>query len=334
MKRRRLGANGPEVSAIGLGAMSFAGDYGSVDAADAVKVIHRALDLGATLIDTADFYGPGTSERIVGRALAGRRGEAVLATKFWLRDGPDGRRADGSPRHVREACDASLGRMGVDHIDVYYVARVDPDVPIEETVGAMGDLVAAGKISHIGLSEVSAATLRRTHAVHPITALQTEYSLWERHVEREILATCRELGVGFVAYSPLGRGFLTGRFTRWDDLPRKDVRRQFPRFQGKNLRHNTEIVPALRAMAADGGITCAQLALAWLLSRGEDVIPLFGTRNVEHLEQNMAAAGIELTTPGIERLDRIFAPGSILGERYSARSMRAVDQVDQVDQVG
>jgi aryl-alcohol dehydrogenase-like predicted oxidoreductase len=326
MKRRRLGEKGPELSPIGLGTMTFAGDYGNIDANDAVKVIHKSLDLGAAFIDTADFYGPGTAERIVGRALAGRGDKAVLATKFWLRAGPDGPRPDGSPRHVRQACDASLARMGVDHIDVYYMARVDPDVPIEETVGAMGELVAAGKISHIGLSEVSARTLRRAHAVHPITALQTEYSLWERHVEREILTTCRELGIGFVAYSPLGRGFLTGRFTRWDDLPRKDVRRHFPRFQGENLRHNREIVPALRAMAAAGGHSCAQLALAWLLSRGEDIIPIFGTRSIEHLEQNMAAADIELAAADIERLEQIFAPGSILGERYSTGFMRAVDQ--------
>jgi aryl-alcohol dehydrogenase-like predicted oxidoreductase len=325
MGQRRVGERGPAVSPLGLGTLSLEGVYGSVHADDAVKLIHKALDLGVSLIDVAGFHAPGPAERLVGRALASHREEVVLAVKFGARDTPEGLRLDGSPGHAREACDASLRRLGVEHIDIYYLRRIDPDVPVEETVGAMGALVAAGKVRHIGLSEVSAQTLIRAHAVHPLTALQTEYALWERHVEREILPTCRELGIGFVAYSPLGRGFLTGRFTRWNDLPKKDIRRQLPRFQGANLRHNQKAMSAMRAMAEEKDVTCAQLALAWSLSRGKDIIPIFGTADADHLKEDVAAADLELTAADTERLDRIFAPGSIRGDRHPARPMRITD---------
>jgi aryl-alcohol dehydrogenase-like predicted oxidoreductase len=293
--------------------------YGTTDESQAIETIHRALDLGVTLLDTADMYGPFTNERLVGRAIKGRRDEVVLATKFGnVRDpdNPGRRRIDGSPEYVRKACDASLSRLGVDHIDLYYQHRVDPTVPIEETVGAMAELVAAGKVRRLGLSEASAATIRRAHATHPITALQSEYSLWSRDVEDEILPTLRQLGIGLVAYSPLGRGFLTGTITSTETLAADDFRRTNPRFQGDALEHNLALVKAVRELAAEKGATAGQLALAWVLAAGPDVVPIPGTKRVHYLEENVAAAHIEMTDDDFRALDRAIPPQAVRGERY------------------
>jgi aryl-alcohol dehydrogenase-like predicted oxidoreductase len=307
--------------------MGMAGVYGPADDAEAISTIRRALDLGVSLIDTADFYGPGTSEKLVGAALAGRRDEAVLATKFGMRRPAAGPPVvDGSPTYVREACDASLQRMGVDHIDLYYLARLDPEVPIEETVGAMAELVTAGKVGHIGLSEISPRTLRKAHQVHPIAALQTEYSLWERHVEAEILPTCRELGIGFVAYSPLGRGFLTGDYERPEDLPEGDQRRGHPRFQGENFQRNRTLVEAAQRVAAARDITLTQLALAWVLAQGDDIVPIPGTRRVAHLEQNAGAAEVQLTPEEALTLVELVPAGETAGGRYPPQFMKSIDQ--------
>jgi aryl-alcohol dehydrogenase-like predicted oxidoreductase len=308
-----------EVSALGLGCMGMSEFYGTGDEGEAVATIHRALDLGVTLLDTADMYGPFTNEVLVGRAIADRRDAVVLATKFGnVRSAEDARfrRIDGSPAYVREACDASLQRLGVDHIDLYYQHRVDPAVPIEDTVGAMAELVQSGKVRYLGLSEASAETIRRAHAVHPITALQTEYSLWTRHVESQILPTLRELGIGLVPYSPLGRGFLTGTITSPDDLEDGDFRRSNPRFTGDALAANLTLVDAVRELAAHKGVTAGQLALAWVLAQGEDVVPIPGTKRVRYLEENVAAASITVTAQDLTALTDAVPIDAVQGERY------------------
>ncbi len=294
--------------------------YGPGDDAESIATIHRALDLGVTFLDTADMYGPFTNERLVGRAIAGQRDQVVLATKFGNERAPDGTRigVNGRPDYVRRACDASLERLGVDHIDLYYQHRVDPDTPIEETVGAMAELVASGKVRHLGLSEAAPDTIRRAQATHPIAALQTEWSLWTRDVETNgVLATVRELGIGFVAYSPLGRGFLTAAIPGTDALAEGDFRRHNPRFVGENLERNRARVEAATALAAAKGISPAQLALAWVLGRGEDVVPIPGTKRRRYLEENVAADDVRLTDEERSRLDEIFAPGTTAGDRYA-----------------
>jgi aryl-alcohol dehydrogenase-like predicted oxidoreductase len=321
METRQLGSRGPQVSAIGFGAMSIgiADVYTSSvhDDDQAVALIHRALELGVTLIDTADVYG--SSEIQVGKALKGRRDGVVLATKFGFVDERPGEeeRIDGSPAYVRRACDASLQRLGVDRIDLYYLHRVDPRVPIEETVGAMGDLVRRGKVRHLGLSEPSPATVRRAHAIHPIAAVQSEYSLWTRDPEEALLPTLRELGIALVAYSPLGRGFLAGRFRSPDDLAPDDWRRNNPRFSGENFRRNLALADRVGELAAEKGCTPAQLALAWLIRRQGNVIPIPGTSSTTRLEENVAAVGVELTTVDLDRIERTAPRGAAAGERYS-----------------
>ena len=322
MRRRRLGAASLEVSELGLGCMGMSEFYGSRDEREAIETIRRALDLGITLLDTADMYGPFTNERLVGRAIAGRRDDVVLATKFGNVRGPAGERLGlrGDAAYVREACDASLERLGVDHIDLLYQHRVDPRTPIEETVGAMAELVQAGKVRHLGLSEASASTIRRAHAVHPITALQSEYSLWSRDVEDEILPTVRALGIGFVAYSPLGRGFLSGEIRSADDLAEDDFRRQNPRFQGENLARNLELVEQVRTIAQEKAVEPAQLALAWVLAQGDDVVPIPGTKRRRYLEQNVVAVDVTLTAEDLRRLERAFPKGATAGDRYADMS--------------
>jgi aryl-alcohol dehydrogenase-like predicted oxidoreductase len=326
MKTRKLGTNGPTVSAIGLGCMGMSAFYGQGDDAESTATIQRALDLGCNLLDTSDMYGPHTNERLVGRAIADRRDEVVLATKFGIRydpGPPPTRSVSGRPEYVHAACDASLERLGVDHIDLYYQHRVDPSTPIEETVGAMAELVAAGKVRHLGLSEASAETIRRAHAVHPIAALQTEYSLWTRHVEDEILTTLRELGIGLVAYSPLGRGFLSGRFSSPDELDDGDFRRQGPRFTGENLKRNRELVDRVKELAAEHDITPGQLALAWVLAQGEDIVPIPGTKRRTYLEENLAAADVELSAADLARIGDVV--GAAAGDRYDAGGMAGVN---------
>jgi aryl-alcohol dehydrogenase-like predicted oxidoreductase len=322
MDTRMLG-QGLEVSEQGLGCMGMSAWYGETDEAESIATIQRALEIGITLLDTADVYGAsfGENERLVGRAIADRRDEVALATKFANAINPDGsRRIDGRPEYVREAIDASLARLGVDHVDLYYQHRVDANTPIEETVGAMAELVAAGKARHLGLSEASAATIRRAHAVHPITALQSEYSLWTRDPEGEILDTCRELGIGIVPYSPLGRGFLAGRFSSADDLEEGDFRKTNPRFTGDNMDQNRRLAERVHELAAAKGITPAQLALAWVLSRGDDVVPIPGTKRRTYLEENAAASEVELTAGELALLDEEFPPGAAAGERYTDMS--------------
>ena len=318
METRRLGTRGLEVSALGLGCMGMSEFYGTTDEAEAIATIHRALELGITFLDTADVYGMGANERLVGKAIQGRRDEFVVATKFGNVRGPKGEPLgiSGKPDHVRAACEASLERLGVETIDLYYQHRVDLETPIEETVGAMAELVQEGKVRHLGLSEASAATIRRAHAVHPITALQTEYSLWTRDPEAEILPTVRELGIGFVAYSPLGRGFLSGRIRSPDDLEETDFRRRGPRFQAENLERNLELVAHVDELAEEKGITPSQLALAWVLSRGDDVVPIPGTKRRTYLEENAAATEVELSSDELERLEQVFPPGAASGDRY------------------
>ena len=304
---------------MGLGCMGMSEFYGEGDEAESVATIHRALELGIDFLDTADMYGVGHNERLVGRAIAGRRDDIVLATKFGIVRGENGSRVgiSGRPEYVKQACDASLGRLGVDHIDLYYQHRVDPDVPIEDTVGAMAELVHQGKVRHLGLSEAAPSTIRRAHAVHPITALQTEYSLWTRDPEDAILATVRELGIGFVAYSPLGRGFLTGAITRPEDLDEGDFRRQNPRFVGENLERNLELVERVRELAEEKGVTAAQLALAWVMAQGGDIVPIPGTKRRVRLEENAAGADVELTDDDLRRLDEAVPVGATAGERYA-----------------
>ncbi|RKT72327.1 aryl-alcohol dehydrogenase-like predicted oxidoreductase [Saccharothrix variisporea] len=306
-----------EVGPQGLGCMGMSQSYGVGDEAESIRTIHRALELGVTLLDTSDVYGPFTNEELVGRAIADRRDQAVVATKFSLAD-PD-RRPRGDAPYVKQACEASLRRLGVDHIDLYYQHRVDPTVPIEETVGAMAELVAEGKVRHLGLSEAGAATIRRAHAVHPITALQSEWSLWSRDIEESVAPTCVELGIGIVPFSPLGRGFLTGQVKR-EDLGEDDARRNLPRFVGDNYDHNLRIVEALRSLAAERGVTAGQLALAWVHHRGENVVPIPGTKRVKYLEENVAAASIELSADDLKAIED--ATPDAAGERYSPELMR------------
>jgi aryl-alcohol dehydrogenase-like predicted oxidoreductase len=318
MQNRKLGRQGLIASAQGLGCMGMSEFYGDADEDEAIATIHRALELGVNFLDTADMYGPFTNEKLVGRAIAGRRDEVVLATKFGNQRGEDGAYLgiNGSPEYVRSACDASLRRLGVDAIDLYYQHRVDQNVPIEETVGAMKELVDAGKVRYLGLSEASPDTIRRAHAVHPISVLQTEYSLWTRDPEDQILPTIRELGIGFVAYSPLGRGFLSGRFQSPEDIPEGDFRRNNPRFQGENFRRNMELVDRVEQIASEKGVKPGQLALAWVMAQGEDVVPIPGTKRREYLEENVAAADVELSDEDLRRIDEAVPAGAAAGERY------------------
>jgi len=319
MNQRKLA--GLEVSAIGLGCMGMSAFYGTTDEAESTAAIHRALELGVTFLDTADMYGRGANEELVGKAIRGRRDEVVLATKFGNVISDDGSRGvRGDPEWVREACDASLARLGVDHLDLYYQHRVDFGTPIEETVGAMAELVEAGKVRHLGLSEASPETIRRAHAVHPVTALQTEYSLWTRDPEDGVLDTVRELGIGYVAYSPLGRGFLTGRFSSLDDLEEGDFRRNHPRFQGENFRRNLDLVARVEEIAREKGCTPAQLALAWVLSRGGDVVPIPGTKRRSYLDENAGALEVEITEDDLGRLEEAFPKGATSGDRYADMS--------------
>ncbi|MBS1855611.1 MAG: aldo/keto reductase [Acidobacteria bacterium] len=327
MDQRKLGNNGPTVSMLGLGCMGMSEFYGPSDEAESIFAIHRALALGVNFLDTADAYGVGKNEELVGRAIRDRRDGVILATKFANVRGPNGEFAgvNGRPEYVRQACDASLRRLGLDHIDLYYQHRVDPHTPIEDTVGAMAELVRQGKVRYLGMSEAAPATIRRAARVHPIAALQTEYSLWSREPESEILATCRELGIGFVAYSPLGRGFLTGRFRTQHDIPEGDWRRNHPRFQGENFTRNLALAGAVREIAAETGCTPAQLALAWVLGRGEDIVPIPGTKHVRYLEENLGAAAVCLSGEQLRRLDQAFPPGITAGERYHERGMLAIN---------
>jgi aryl-alcohol dehydrogenase-like predicted oxidoreductase len=320
---RKLGSEGLVVSRIGLGCMGMSEFYGQADEGQATATIRRALDLGVTFLDTADMYGPFTNERLVGRAISGRRDEVVLATKFGNVRGDDGERLGirGDTEYVRQACDASLQRLGVDHIDLYYQHRVDPRTPIEETVGAMAELVAAGKVRYLGLSEAAPATVRRAHAVHPITALQTEYSLWSRDPEDKILPSVRELGIGFVAYSPLGRGFLSGRFHSRDDFDSDDFRRHNPRFQGENFTRNLQLVERVQEIAAEKGVTAAQLALAWVLHQGNDIVPIPGTKRVPYLEENVGALDLKLNAADLARIEEAFPRGVTAGEPYPDMSL-------------
>jgi aryl-alcohol dehydrogenase-like predicted oxidoreductase len=330
MKNRTLGGDGPEVSEIGLGCMGMSAFYGDTDEQEAVATIHRALELGINFLDTAQLYGPLTNESLLGKAIAGHREEYVIATKFArnIDDAKPGDMStvgpvDGSPDYVKRSLDGSLQRLGTDYVDLYYQHRVDPDTPIEETVGAMAELVTEGKARHIGLSEAAPETIRRAHAVHPITALQTEYSLWTRDVEDEILPTCRELGIGFVPYSPLGRGFLSGRFKSPDDLAENDFRRSGPRFSGENLEQNLKVAEKVEELAKEKGVTSAQLALAWVLAQGDDIVPIPGTKRRKYLEQNAEAVDVELTADDFARIDSELP--KVAGARYDDTGMASIN---------
>ena len=327
MEQRTLGGQGLVVPALGLGCMGMSQSYGPGDDQESVATIHRALDLGMTFLDTADVYGLSANERLVGKAIAGRRDEVVLATKFGNQRRPDGSliRINGEPDYVRQACDASLERLGVDHIDLYYQHRVDRSVPVEDTWGAMAELVEAGKVRYLGISEAAPATVRRAHAVHPISAGQYEWSLFTRDLEDELLATARELGVGLVAYSPLGRGFLSGRITSPDDFGEHDFRRDHPRFTGENFARNLELVDQVRQLAASKGVTPSQLAIAWVLAQGDDVVAIPGTKRRSYLEENLGALDVELTGEDLAAIEEVTPRGSVAGERYTPEHMANVD---------
>jgi len=329
METRPLGRGGLTVSALGLGCMGMSEFYGPGDDRESMATIHRALELGINFLDTADVYGPFTNEELVGKAIRGRRGQVVLATKFGIvRDArnPAAREFNGKPDYARKACEDSLRRLGAEAIDLYYLHRVDPKTPIEETVGAMAQLVSEGKVRHLGLSEAAPQTLRRAAKVHPLAALQSEYSLWTRDPEDQILATCRELGIGFVAYSPLGRGFLTGQIKRFEELPADDYRRSSPRFQGANFQRNLDLVRRVEEIAREKGCQASQLALAWVLGQGQDIVPIPGTKRRKYLEENVAALGVKLTAGDLRRINEVAPPGAAAGPRYSEEMMKAVNR--------
>jgi len=328
MKKRKLGTQGLEVSALGLGCMGMSEFYGQRDDAESVATIHRALELGVTFLDTADMYGPYINEELVGKAIQNKRQQVIIATKFGIvRTGdPTARSINGRPEYVKSSCEGSLKRLGIDTIDLYYQHRVDPKVPIEETVGAMAQLVKEGKVRYLGLSEASSETIQKAHAVHPITALQTEYSLWSRDPEDDVLETCRNLGIGFVAYSPLGRGFLTGQFKKFEDIPEGDYRRNSPRFQGDNFQKNIDLVKQMESMAQEKNCSPAQLALAWVLAQGEDIVPIPGTKRRKYLEENVAALQVTLTSAELEKINSIAPKGIAAGARYPENMSRLVEQ--------